>query len=105
MSQESRVFKLAELAAMVGGEVVGDPEFMVTAARPFDSADLHDITLAAGSKLLAELDRTGSGAIIVPAGTRSSGTKNLLKAGNPKAAFARILQVFNDKAFNCSFST
>ncbi|MFH1965959.1 MAG: UDP-3-O-(3-hydroxymyristoyl)glucosamine N-acyltransferase, partial [Acidobacteriota bacterium] len=101
MSQLIGNYKLGELAVLVKGEVNGDPEFTVTAAKPFDSADFHEITLAANPKLLSSLGKTKSGAVIVPRGTIHEG-KNLLAVANPKAVFARILQLFHNKPFVAS---
>ena len=98
MSQLTANYKLGDLAEIVKGEVYGDQEFQVTAAKPFDSAGFHEITLAANQKLLSNLDQTKSGAVIVPRGT-SEKNKNLLAADNPKAAFARILQLFHNQPF------
>ncbi len=98
MSHLTADYKLGDLAEIVKGEVYGDPGFTITAAKPFDKAGFHEITLAANQKLLTNLDQTESGAVIVPRGT-SGKNKNLLAADNPKAAFARILQLFHNKPF------
>lgn len=99
MSQVTGIYKLGELAGIVKGKVCGNPDFTITAAKPFDSAGFSEITLAASQKLLADLGRTPAGAVIVPPGTRFEG-KNLIIAGNPKAAFARILQLFHNQPFS-----
>lgn len=101
MSELIGNYKLGYLAVLVKGEVSGDPEFNVTAAKPFDSADFHEITLAENQKLLSSLGETKSGAVIVPRGTIHEG-KNLLAVDNPKAVFARILQLFHNKPFVAS---
>ena len=98
MIQVTGTYKIEELAGIVKGEVRGDPGFTVTAAKPFDSAEFNEITLASNQKLLSDLDKTAAGAVIVPPGTRFEG-KTLLVAENPKAAFARILQLFHIKPF------
>ena len=101
MSHMTANYKLGDLAEIVNGEVYGDPEFQVTDAKPFDSAGFHEITLAANQKLLSDLDQTASGAVIVPRGTGGK-NKNLLAADNPKAVFARILQLFHNQPFAAS---
>ena len=98
MGQMTGAYKLAELAEIAGGEVCGDPDFTITAAMPFDLAGSSEITLAANQKLLADLGKTSAGAVIVPSGTRFEG-KNLVTSGTPKAAFARILQLFHSRPF------
>ena len=101
MKKTVKAFTLGELASLVKGEVFGDFGFTVSAANPFDSAGAEEITLAGNQKLISSLDRTKAGAVIVPRGT-SFTDKNLLAVDNPKAVFARILQLFHNIPFAAS---
>lgn len=89
---------LAELARLVGGEVDGDPQLAISGAGPFETADTHEITLAADRRYLSRLAETRAGAVIVPAEARTTG-KPLLRTRQPKVAFARILQHFHSQPF------
>ncbi len=91
--------KVSALAQEAGAQFVGDPEKAVAGAAPFESAGPEDITLAESPKYLKELDKTGAGAVIVPESFKDfekyAGAERpcLLRAKNPRAVWARIMQV------------
>jgi len=89
-----QAFTLGELARQVGGVAVGDADVQVGAVRPFDEAGPGDLTLAADPKYLARLAETRASAVIVPPGTEAPG-RNLLRAPNPRLAFAQVLQIIH----------
>ncbi len=95
------MFSLAELADLVGGEVVGRGDTVVSGVAPFESAGPGDITLAAGSKYLRRLDASPAAAAIVPKSAESP-AKPLLRVGNPRLAFALILDRFTRRPFEAS---
>ncbi len=99
MLLNARMFTLGELASKVGATVAGDAALKINWVRPFDVAGPGDLTLAADRKHLAQLERTGASAVIVPLGTSPSTTKSLLVTDQPKVAFARLLAVFTQKPF------
>lgn len=83
------MFTLAELTELVAGELAGDPTVTITGANPFDSAQPGDITFAGTPAYLAKIDQCPASAVIVPLSCKTS-SKPLLRARNPKEAFARI---------------
>jgi UDP-3-O-[3-hydroxymyristoyl] glucosamine N-acyltransferase len=87
---------LSALAEAVGGEAAGDGSFRVAGAAPFETAGPDQITLAGGKAYLKRIGESRAGAFIVPKGVEIPG-RNLLAAGNPYAAFARILGLFHPR--------
>jgi UDP-3-O-[3-hydroxymyristoyl] glucosamine N-acyltransferase len=92
------VYRLKELAALVGGKVVGDGETRISEAAPFEAASEGAITFAASDRLIAQVESSDASAIIVPSGDYAS-AKALLVVDQPKVAFAKILARLTQKPF------
>ena len=86
--------RLARIAALVGGEVAGDPQRLVTGAAPFESAGENEIAFAAGAAYLKRLDACRAGVLLVPPATEAP-DRDLIRVPNPQAAFARVLQMLH----------
>lgn len=84
---------LGDIATQVGGDVVGNPNKRITGVRPFESASRDDITYADRPAFLKQLKVTSAGAVIVPRSFQKK-ESNLLLVDNPRAAFARIIDIF-----------
>jgi len=84
------VYKLEQLAQLVGGRILGDSSLEIQGVRPLDDAGPGDLTLAADRKNLARLEASPASAAIVPPGVSSR--KTLLEVSRPKLAFAQILE-------------
>ncbi len=90
--------RLAELAALVQGELVGDPEVLIGGVADFDSAVAGEITFVADLKRGARLDECKASAIIVPlAVTEISGPA--IRVRNPYLAVAHIHALFVAEPF------
>jgi UDP-3-O-[3-hydroxymyristoyl] glucosamine N-acyltransferase len=85
---------LQELARHVAGNVVGDPQRVVSGAAPFESADQEQITYAANVKFCRNISQTEAGAVIVPADFTTE-ERDLIQVSHPEVAFARILALFH----------
>ncbi len=85
---------LARIAALVGGEVAGDPQRTVTGAAPFESAGENEIAFAAAAAYLKRLDECRAGVLLVPPATEAPG-RDLIRVQNPQAAFARVLRMLH----------
>lgn len=83
------MFTLAELAELVAGQIAGDPTVTITGANPFDSAQPGDITFAGAPAYWGRIDQCPASAVIVPLSCPPA-SKPILRARNPKEAFARI---------------
>jgi UDP-3-O-[3-hydroxymyristoyl] glucosamine N-acyltransferase len=84
---------LAELAALVGGKILGDPQLMIKGVAGIREAKKDEITFLSNPRYAKELAQTAAGAIIVSPETQVSGMAAII-CDNPYLAFARILGVF-----------
>ena len=82
--------KLKELAALVGGEVVGDPELVIERVAPIEAAQPGEITFVANPRYSALARTTKASAIIVSPQFRRL-PRNLIVTENPYLAFARAV--------------
>lgn len=89
---------LAELATLVQGELVGDPEVLIGGVADFDSAGAGEITFVADLKHGARLDQCKASAIIVPTSVTEIGLP-AIRVRNPYLAVARIHALFVTERF------
>ncbi|HCC55190.1 MAG TPA: UDP-3-O-(3-hydroxymyristoyl)glucosamine N-acyltransferase [Desulfobulbaceae bacterium] len=90
--------RLAELAALVEGELVGDPEVLIGGVADFDSAVKGEITFVADLKRGARLEECKASAIIVPLTVIEISTP-AIRVKNPYLAMARIHTLFVEEPF------
>jgi len=89
-------YRLAELAALVGGRVEGDPERTVEAIRPLESAGPRDLSFLKDPRYRGQAAASGAGALLVgPALADAALGRDLLVADDPSWALARLLAVFH----------
>ena len=84
---------IQEIAAMIGGAVLGNEKTIISDIRPIDEAGVHDLTFIANQKYLKMLKTTQAAAILAPPGTVEP-DKNLIIVADPYAAFGKLLAVF-----------
>jgi UDP-3-O-[3-hydroxymyristoyl] glucosamine N-acyltransferase len=84
---------IQEIAAMIGGTVVGDEKKMIGDIRPIDEAGENDLTFIANAKYFKMLKTTRAAAILVPPGTVAA-DKNLIVVADPYTAFGKLLAAF-----------
>jgi len=90
--------RLAELAALVQGELVGDPEVLIGGVADFDSAGMGEITFVADVKRGTRLDQCKASAIIVPLAVTEI-NRSAIRVRNPYLAVARIHALFVQEPF------
>jgi UDP-3-O-[3-hydroxymyristoyl] glucosamine N-acyltransferase len=89
--------RLADIAALLGGELVGDGGTLITRIAPLEAADANAISFLANPRYQAQLAATNAGCVIVApalreaALARTGGGATLLCA-DPYHAFARLTQ-------------
>lgn len=86
-----------QLAALVQGEVVGDGDVEIHAARPLGEAGPGDITFIENTKHLGQLAGCQATAAIVPYNT-SAALGALVRVADPLAAFIAIVKHFQGRA-------
>lgn len=89
----SKSLKLEEIAALVGGELVGDPKVVITGVAGIKEAKSGDITFVSNPKYLPLLEETQAGAVITSKEV-SSKKKPLVRTSNPSQAFTQIISAF-----------
>jgi UDP-3-O-[3-hydroxymyristoyl] glucosamine N-acyltransferase len=90
--------RLADIAALLGGDLHGDGDVAIQRIGPLESADAHTITFLANPRYQAQLASTAAGCVIVAptladvARARSGGQAATLVCADPYLAFARLTQ-------------
>jgi UDP-3-O-[3-hydroxymyristoyl] glucosamine N-acyltransferase len=84
---------LAEIAELVAGEVLGNPDALIRGTAAFEHAGPSQITFAMNAALIKKLETCAAGAIIVPRSVTTS-SRNLVLVNNPHAAFAKVMGHF-----------
>lgn len=88
------MWTLGHLAEITGGELVGNPSTIIKGVAPLQEAVTGDISFAENLKILEKYrEQTQATALIVPKQAREVGRPHI-KVGNPRLAFARVLQEF-----------
>src|SRR5581483_3785462 len=86
-------FTTAEIAKVVGGEVIGDSDAVLKKFATIESAQPGDLTFAENEEFFARAEQSAATAII--ADKRFSSTKKILiQVPNARIAFARALALF-----------
>ncbi len=84
---------LRELAAHIGGRVIGDPDARVSGLGSLDDAIEGQITFLANPKYAEKVSKTGATAVMLPPGAEGYG-RNIIETTNPYLAFAKVLTLF-----------
>lgn len=85
---------LGEVARLLKGEVVGDPEIRIVSAASIHKARPADITFVEKEKGLAELSKSRAGAAIVPLAVESAAIP-VVRVANPLDAFVQIFRLLH----------
>ena len=86
---------LQELAEFVGGRVAGDPSVLIQGLDNIEGAGPRDLTFAV-EPLIDEARSCKAAAVMLPEGTGDF-PKPALYVEEPRAAFARLLELFTPK--------
>jgi len=86
-------FTAAEIAKLLGGEVIGDPALVLKGFAPADRAQPGDLTFAENENYFLRAEQSAASAILVD-GPFASMRKTLLRVANARVAFARVLPLF-----------
>lgn len=90
---------LAEIAAIVKGEVVGDQNLVITGLSGIKEAKQGDLTFIANPKYIPLSRTTNASAILTPRNVEISG-KPIIRTENPSLAFSRLASLmFETDAF------
>src|SRR5512137_2508302 len=86
-------YTAAEIAKLIGGEVVGDPSLVLRGFAPADRAQPGDLTFAENENYFARAEQSAASAIIID-GPSTSSRKTVIRVPNARVAFAKVLPLF-----------
>lgn len=92
-SQINMPFTAAEIAKLLGAEVIGDASLAIKGFAPADRAQPGDLTFAENENYFARAEQSSASAIIVD-GAYSSARKVLIRVANARIAFAKVMPLF-----------
>ena len=84
---------LKEIGALVGGEIAGDENIIITGVAGIKEARDGEITFVANSKYASLMDSTNASAIIVSRDVEN-GRRALLKTDDPYLAFTQVMELW-----------
>jgi len=90
----TRVFRLADLAADLGAEIVGDADQEIRGVRPLNTAGREDLSFLHNPKYVEDARSSKAGAILVADAAILPG-RNLLVCPEPYLALAHALELFH----------
>lgn len=88
-------YSLREIAAQLGGEVLGDGEVAVSRMASLASAKSGDLSFLSDTKYRSLLATTGASAVIVGSEARDATSLPRIVTENPYAYFARVSSLLN----------
>ena len=83
----------AQIASLVGGDVVGEPEMLLTGFASAADAVAGDLTFAEKETYLLAAEESGASAILVPASLNST-VKTTIRVPDARVAMAKLLPHF-----------
>ena len=98
MPLKNLVFTLEELAQRIGAELIGDPQYKVTALATLQSATSSDLSFIANPTYKKYLSASQAGAVIVNPELQEMFSGNKLIVANPYLSYAQLSKIF-DTAF------
>ncbi len=96
MSKQSRrPYRLSELVAQFGGEVLGEPSTQIFQVAPLDSARSGNLSFLTNAKYQRQLDTTRASAVILDRESAAATALPRIICDNPYAYFARVSGLLN----------
>lgn len=88
-------YRLSEIVAAFGGELIGDGEVCVSQVAPLDGAGPEHLSFYANAKYLPQLEATRAAAVIVGQDAREATRLPRIATRDPYAYFARVSALLN----------
>jgi len=90
-------FSLEQLAAHVGGIVIGDPAYMIEKLGTLEHADAQALSFLANPKYQGQLATTKAGVVLIRDQALSHNVNNAIVVENPYLAFAQLTHIFDNR--------
>ena len=87
-------YPLSKIAAVVGGELFGDPEYMVSSLGSLEHANADQLSFLSNPKLSSVLASSEAGAVLLRNESDVDLVRNAIVVRNPYLAFARASELF-----------
>lgn len=91
-------YTLADIAAQLGGDVLGDPQTRVSRVAPLVSAGEGEITFLANPKFRSQLGGSKASAVILRPDAADEFSGARIVTGNPYAYYARVTALLNPQS-------
>jgi UDP-3-O-[3-hydroxymyristoyl] glucosamine N-acyltransferase len=95
MSSQAEGKTVAELAALVGGRVVGDAGVFVRGVASIEGAREGDVAFVEEEKFFEAARSCRASCVIAPDGARLEGVRSVIEVARPKLAFALVAEVLH----------
>lgn len=103
MSGDSAIMlTLADIAARLGGDVLGEQQTIICRVAPLDAAGPGEITFLASRKYRNQLQTTGAAAVILAPDSADAFNGPRIVTANPYAYYARVATLLNPASHGIS---
>ena len=90
----TRPFKLSEIQAVIGGEIVGNPDLPISGVAGLDEASEKELSFLSNPRYTSLVSKTAAGAVILPKGGPLPPSGNAIFHDNPSAAFQKLIATY-----------
>ncbi|NVJ25954.1 UDP-3-O-(3-hydroxymyristoyl)glucosamine N-acyltransferase [Myxococcus sp. AM011] len=87
--------RLGELAAQVGGELLGDPEQLIHGLNGLEEASPGDVSFYGNTRYRRQFEATKASAVLVGGDASPREGVALVRVSNPHLAYAKLLRLFH----------
>jgi UDP-3-O-[3-hydroxymyristoyl] glucosamine N-acyltransferase len=94
----SRTYRLGEIVAKLGGELIGAPDIEIRRLATLESAGPGDLSFVTHAKYLRELSNTRASALILARAHKGATTLPRILCDDPYLYYARAAQLLNSEA-------
>lgn len=94
--------KLREIAGIIGGRILGNPDVEITGASGINEAKPGDITFLSGNKKSFDLSGIKASAVIVKEEIKALTPASMLLVDDPYLVYAKALELFYKKPYKPS---
>jgi UDP-3-O-[3-hydroxymyristoyl] glucosamine N-acyltransferase len=90
--------RVREIAEWIGATYEGDGEKELTGVAPLETAGAAELAFVANRKAMQQAHASGAGCLIVPLDFASPAGRTVIRAAEPRTAFARAMSRFHPTA-------
>jgi UDP-3-O-[3-hydroxymyristoyl] glucosamine N-acyltransferase len=95
MHEGTHAYRLAEIVQRFGGELLGDPDVVITQVATLETAGPGQISFFSNSRYRKQLEHTRAGAVILTQEVADATERSRIVCKDPYAYFARLSALLN----------